>query len=140
MIPGDARNTDWLDNTEEHDSAAVVFEGISMYLTTDEMLRFMRALGEHFRSVRILMDCYTERGAAAAKFKNPINDVGVTSVCGIDDPRILEKDTKFTFIKEHEMTPPEMMNELKGTEKAVFKMLFGGRFAKSIYRMYEYKK
>ena len=31
------------------------------------------------------MDVYTEFGVRASKFKNPVNDVGVTKLYGIDD-------------------------------------------------------
>lgn len=37
------------------------------------------------------MDCYTTFAAKASKIKNPINDVGMTTVYGIDDPKILER-------------------------------------------------
>ena len=140
MLAGDARNAGTLFGIAERESAVVVFEGISMYLTTDELKRFLRALSGQLGSLRILMDCYTGRGAKATRYKNPINDVGVTTTYGIDDPAVLEDDTGVSFVKEHDMTPPELTNELTGAEKAVFRRLFGGKFSKSIYRMYEFKK
>ncbi len=140
MTAGDVRKTDWLGEIPAGTNAVVVFEGVSMYLTTDEIKNFMRALGEHFCNVKLLMDCYTERGAAATKIKNPINDVGVDTVYGIDDPKILETDMGFSFVREHEMTPQDMINELKGAERLFFKSMFGGKFAKSIYRIYEFEK
>ena len=36
------------------------------------------------------MDCYTGFAARASKYKNPINDVGVSVVYGIDEPKVLE--------------------------------------------------
>ena len=67
-----------------------------------------------------------------------MNDVGVTVLHGIDDPKILEKNTGLGYIREYDLTPDVMINELSGMEKVVFKKLFAGKLAKKIYRLYEY--
>lgn len=119
-------------------TAIVVMEGVSMYLRPEELRQILSELCEHFGQVSLLMDCYTELAAKATKYKNPINDVGVTRVYGLDDPKMLE-NTGLTFVKEHSMTPPELIGELRGMEKAVFRRLCAGGVARKLYRMYEYK-
>lgn len=138
MIEGDARNPEWLDKIAERKSAVVIFEGVSMYLKTDEIRTLITALNNHFDEVLLMMDCYTELSAKISKYKNPINDVGVTTVYGIDNPEIFNADD-FTFIKEHNMTPNYLIDELKGAEKFVFKKFYGGKFSKKMYRLFEYK-
>lgn len=32
------------------------------------------------------------------------------------------------------------IDELRGAEKAIFKKLYAGKFAKTLYRLYEYRK
>lgn len=59
-------------------------------------------------------------------------------VYGIDEPKVLEIEGKLIFEKEHEMTPDIFVEELKGMEKDVFKKVYGGSFAKKMYRLYEY--
>ena len=86
------------------------------------------------------MDCYTERAAKASKYKNPINDVGVTLVYGYDDPQTLALKTGFVFEKEYEITPQKYIDELQGMEKKIFRKLYAGKIAKSLYRMYEFRK
>lgn len=86
------------------------------------------------------MDCYTERAAKASKYKNPINDVGVTVVYGYDMPQELAKKSSLLFEREHDMTPQKYIDELHGTDRIIFKHLFAGKVAKSMYRMYEFKK
>lgn len=44
----------------------------------------LSTLAKHFKLVKILMDCYTEKAAKVSKYKNPINDVGVMIVYGYD--------------------------------------------------------
>ncbi len=139
MIAADARQTKWIDALPTR-RAIIVLEGISMYFTHEEMKGLLKAFNDHFTSAKILMDCYTVRAAKASKYKNPINDVGVTNVYGIDDPAIFTENTGLQYIREHNMTPKEMIQELEGMEKFIFKNLFGGRISKSMYRMYEYQK
>ena len=75
----------------------------------------------------------------ASKYKNPINDVGVTKVVGMDDPQICEENTNLIYVREHDMTPECMINELKGMERTFFRLVFGGKFSKKLYRLYEYE-
>lgn len=139
MVAADARQTHWLKNLPSR-HAIVIMEGISMYFAPEEMKGLLKALSEHFSSLKVLMDCYTVRAAKASKYKNPINDVGVNIVYGIDDPDIWTEDTGLIYTKEHNMTPKDMIGELEGMEKVIFKLLFGGRISKRMYRMYEYRK
>lgn len=139
MIPGDAAETGWIKELPQGRDIIMILEGIGMYLSAEKLRQLMRRVSEISRSVLMLMDCYTERGAKATKHKNPINDVGVTEAYGIDDPLILEKDTGFRFAGEHEMTPSELVNELKGAERRFFSTMFAGKLSKSLYRMYEYR-
>lgn len=139
MIPSDARQTDWLAAIPEDKSVVVVMEGVSMYMDNAELRALLSALSERFTSVSLLIDCYTTFAAKASKYKNPINDVGVTTVYGIDDPHELENVTDLRFVREHDMTPAEMINQLRGMEKSVFRRVYSGSVARKMYRMYEYE-
>ena len=138
MIASDARQTKWLQNIEKEKKAIVIMEGISMYLQIEELKSLLKALRSHFADVAILMDCYTTFAAKASKYKNPINDVGVTVVYGLDEPKILEDGTGISFFQEYEMTPEEMIDELKGMEKVIFKKVYAGKISKKMYRLYEF--
>ena len=138
MIESDARSDDWINSLPNNKNAIIVMEGVSMYFQTEELTQLLKHLVSHFQKVTILMDCYTVFAAKASKYKNPVNDVGVTVLHGIDDPKILEMDTGLVYIREHDLTPDVLINELRGMEKVVFKKLFAGKFAEKIYRLYEY--
>ena len=133
MLGGDLREKDWLEQIPTG-SAIVVLEGISMYLRPEELKAAFENLYAHFERVQILMDCYTEFAVKASKYKNPINDVGVTEVFGMDDPSVLGG-----FVREHEMTPRELIDQLQGLEKRIFSSLYAGSVAKKMYRLYEYR-
>ena len=139
MIASDARQNEWIKMLPANKRAIVVMEGVSMYFRREELKQLLSALKEHFVQINLLMDCYTEFAAKASKYKNPINDVGVTEVYGIDNPVVLEENTGIRFVAEHEMTPEGFINELSGAERCIFKKVFGGGFSKKMYRLFEYK-
>ena len=120
-------------------SVIVVMEGISMYMKREELQLMLTQLVAQFKNVVLLMDCYTEFAAKASRYKNPINDVGVTEVFGMDDPKLLE-NSGLTFLQERTMTPDDMIDELQGMERAIFKKLYAGAIAQKMYRLYEYQK
>lgn len=138
MLCADVRSSEWLTQMPS-ENAIVVMEGVSMYLSPDELKQTLGQIAAHFENVSLLMDCYTEFAAKVSKVKNPINDVGVTQVYGLDDPKILE-ESGFCFVGEHEMTPADLVDELQGMEKRIFGTLFAGGIAKKMYRLYEYRK
>ena len=139
MIAGDARDCRWLTAVEEKTSAVIVMEGVSMYLTSDEMRNLAENLCSHFEKLSLLADCYTSFAARMSKRRNPVNDVGVTEVYGIDEPDEYQCNES-EFVKEHDMTPQKYINELKGLEKVVFEKLYAGDFSRKLYRLFEYKK
>lgn len=139
MLPADMRQEDW-ERSIPGGNAIVVMEGVSMYFRPEELVQLLQRFGEHFSRVNLLMDCYTVFGAKASKYKNPINDVGVTTVHGMDDPEALAAATGFAHLAEHALTPEHMIRQLNKGEGFVFRHLFAGGFAKKIYRLYEFQK
>ena len=140
MLAMDMRTDAWKQHFLTDQDALVILEGVSMYFEPNELFGLLSDLSEHFRSVRLLMDCYTEKAARMSKYKNPINDVGVTTVYGYDHPEELAEKSDLVLLQEHDMTPQKYIDELHGTERRVFRKLFAGKIAKSMYRMYEFKK
>ena len=139
MLVGDARDCTWLAAIPETKAAIVVMEGVSMYLTVEEMRKLTGCLGGHFEKTVLLADCYTSFAAKMSKYRNPINDVGVTEVYGTDDPETFNS-AELVFAEEHTMIPQKYIDELKGLDRFVFAKLYAGGFSKKLYRLFEYKK
>lgn len=139
MLESDVRNVEWLNDIPGNANAIAVMEGVSMYFQVEELQKILGAIANYFNKVSLLMDCYTEFAAKASKYKNPINDVGVTEVVGIDDPHICEEHTGLSYVREHDMTPEVMISELKGLEHTFFRLVLGGKLSKKMYRLYEYE-
>ncbi len=43
----------------------------------------------------------------------------------------------YHLVRELSITPDYLVNEFEGADKLLFRMLYAGRIAKSIYRLYE---
>lgn len=140
MISFDASNPENVISLPDSKRAIVILEGISMYLQNEQLNALFRELAKKYESLNILMDVYTVFGAKASKYKNPINDVGVTKVWGIDDIQTVLKYTDIICKKEHSLTPDYLVNELKSCERLFFKMIFNDSLYKKIYRLYELEK
>ena len=135
MVGSDLREEGWLENVPSG-KAIVIMEGISMYLNPGELNLLHSRLKEHFSEVFLLMDCYSTLAAKASKWKNPINDVGVFSVFGMDDPNEVGV---LGFLKEWDMTPEELIGELPRQDRRLFRKLYAGSFSRKLYRLYEYE-
>ena len=138
MLTADMREPDWKQEIPAGQKAIVVMEGVSMYFRPEELEALLKSLKAHFSDICLLMDVYTTFGAKASKYKNPINDVGVTIVYGMDDPVALAKETGLQYVAEHSLTPLPMIEQLTPGERVVFSNLFAGKFARKIYRLYEF--
>lgn len=138
MIGADICCESWLEALPAG-NAIVVMEGVSMYLHPEALKKLLAGLCSHFEKVALLMDCYTEFAAKASRVRNPINDVGVTEVYGLDDPMRLE-GSGLRFAGERDMTPEVLTDQLRGMEKRIFRSLYAGRIARKMYRLYAYRK
>lgn len=139
MLCADVSKQEWIASLPDSKQAVVILEGISMYLKNEETEKLFLALQSKFEKVYLLMDIYTTFAAKATKYKNPVNDVGVTKVYGVADYDIFIKNKNIRFVKEHSMTPEYLVNELTGFEKSFFKIMFAGKATKKIYRLFEYE-
>ena len=138
MISLDAANSAQVAALPDNQTVIVVLEGLSMYLTNKQLRGFLRTLQEKYSHLHILMDIYTEFGAKASKVKNPVKDVGVTNLYGLDDVEGLVQDLNISFKKEHSFTPEHLVNELTSLERTFFKKMFTGSFYGKLYRLLEF--
>ena len=65
--------------------------------------------------------------------------MGAQVTSGLDDPEKLTDSTGMRFTGELDMTPNDLINELKGFERAFFKTVLGGKMSKKMYRLYEFE-
>ena len=139
MTALDASDPGQISQLPDGDTAVVILEGLSMYLTNAQLKELIKTLRQKYMNIHILMDVYTGYGARASEKKNPINDVGVTKVYGVDDIDGLLEGTGVMKKAEHTFTPGHLIDELKPAERTFFKLLFTGKTYSKIYRLFELK-
>ena len=140
MVASDLADTAFVDSMPKAEHVIVVMEGVSMYLTNEQLQQLLAKLCNHFEKLSLLVDCYTPFAAKMSKIKNPVKDVGVNKVYGVKNAQVLECGTELTFVAEHNITPSHLIDHLKGGEKFVFKTLYAGKTSKKLYKLYEYTK
>ena len=101
MISVDMRTEQWKNHINPNQDAIIILEGVSMYFAPVDLQGLLSSLAGYFNSVHILMDCYTEKATKISKYKNPINDVGVTTVYGYDNPEDLAEKSGLKFLSEN---------------------------------------
>jgi O-methyltransferase involved in polyketide biosynthesis len=138
MIGGNICDQEWIMNIELGEIAVVVMEGVSMYLSPDDLFAVLTKLRRRFNKVHLLMDSYTTFAAKASRFKNPINEVGVTKVYGIDDPTEISR-SGLRFLCEREMTPSHLIAELPKSDRPIFSRLYAGKTSSKLYKLYEFE-
>ena len=135
----DASRPEQIGSLPNRDEAIVVLEGLSMYLTNSQVHGLLQALDRKYQKLHIMMDVYTEFGVKASNYKNPVKDVGVTKLYGINDIDSIIHGLRIRFVKEHSFTPKALVNELAPPERWFFKILFTGNLYRKIYRLYEFE-
>ena len=138
MIGSDLCADDWLGKIPKTQSALVVMEGVSMYIEPAKLQAILAKIADHFTTAAFLIDFYSVFAAKMSKYKNPVNEVGVSTVYGIDDPKSVESE-KLRFVGAREMTPRTYIDQLEGMEKRIFQKLYAGKTAGKLYRLYEYQ-
>lgn len=121
----------------EADTAVVILEGVSMYLSAQALRRLMQILSGKYAQIHVLMDVYTQLAARLSRHRNPVNDLGVTMLYGVDDMQGLVQGTRMHVVCEHAMAPKPLVDSLPGIERWVFKMLFPQNLYRKFYRLYE---
>ncbi len=140
MLAADVRGEAWFSALPKGKNAIVVMEGVTMYFAPEELQRLLARIAVYFGGVSLLLDAYSVFAAKASKYKNPINDVGVTKVYGFDCGEDICGGTGLSLLGEREITPKEKIAELGGAEKRIFSTLYGGSVSKKMYKIYEYEK
>lgn len=139
MLAANLSEADGLDSLPKAEKLAVLLEGLSMYLETEQLIHLFLAIQKKCSKAYVLMDVYTELGAKASRLRNPANAVGVTRFHGVSGPDCLQINGGIRFAGEKSMTPRRLADQLKGFDKAFFSLLFAGKASGKLYRLFEYE-
>lgn len=139
LISSSVTEPSWLDRIKySGESVLVIAEGLSMYLTREEMISLTDGLGRRFSAVLLLFDAYSHFAAKASKIKNPINAVNAKISFSMDDIRELTDGAECAKpVFDGDIILPEYTDRLSGIYKARFR--FMRRAGAKMYRIYGVK-
>ena len=86
MISADLKDSAFIEELPNATYAIIILEGVSMYLSNEELQQLFAKLNGKFEHLFVLVDCYTPFAAKMSKLRNPVNDVGVSTVFGVESP------------------------------------------------------
>lgn len=80
----------WLTQVPADQPTLVVAEGLTMYLTEEQVRRLVERVTSHFPSGQLMFDAYSTRAIGMQRRVPAVRNAGATLHWGLDDPRLLE--------------------------------------------------
>lgn len=137
MIGSSVLDFSWLDKINAKENILVVAEGLTMYLSEEEISNLLSKINEKFGNVHLLFDAYSKKGVKASKIKNPVKQMSAIVKYGIDKPEdFLSLNSNLEYLGTHLIKKNE--NNLHGVTKFIFNNLYCGKISQSIYKIYEF--
>lgn len=137
MIGNSVIDYKWLDQISSSNNIIVVAEGLTMYLSEEEMKGLISQINNKLGDVHLLFDAYSKKGVRSSKIKNPVNQMKAEVKYGIDNPNeFLSLNENLEYIATHPIKKDD--NNLHGLTKFIFNNLYCGKISQSIYKIYEF--
>lgn len=137
MIPSSVTDPAWLDSIAyNNENVLIIAEGLSMYLSENDMKNLMECFRSRFRKTTFIFDAYSPFAAKMSKYKNPINNVDAKIDFAMNKPEILETD-KIKCTLNSDIIQKKYVKKLTGIDKIRF--TFMGSAGKNMYRIFGYK-
>jgi O-methyltransferase involved in polyketide biosynthesis len=90
LVASSVTESAWLDAVPADRPTVAVFEGLTMYLTADEVRSLITRVCGRFSSGQLLFDCYGTLGIKLQKLNPPVRKAGATLHWGTDNPYELQ--------------------------------------------------
>lgn len=138
MISYDPSNTIWLKKITGL-YAIVVIEDAAMYMKKENLLIMLSNIKERFTNVKVLINVTTEMGQKVTYMKEIERDSRGKRKLKIEDPEELCKETHLHFVRELNLTPKFLVNQIPILERVMFMEFLNSQFSRKLYRLYEYR-
>ncbi len=141
MIASSATDLTWLDQIDAQTSPTLVIaEGMTMYLSEQEISELVLALSRRFPGAEMVFDAYSVSAVRLSQRKNPVNAMGARIRWGLDDPRLFEQiASSIRHLSTAYFPDYPGVNDLTGMTRVLFKLLYGNRWANHLYRIYRFQ-
>ena len=139
MIGKSVTDLSWLNEIDTNNqSILIVAEGLTMYLSEQELQQLLMGINTRFSNATIVFDAYSKQAVKSSKLKNPVNQMNATIKWGMNNPSDFTKlNENLEFVREYLIRNKE--NNLKGMTKFIFDNLYCGKISESLYKIYEFR-
>lgn len=139
MIGKSVTDLSWLNEIKTDSSnILIVVEGLTMYLSEDEIQQLLKGINERFGNATIVFDAYSKQAVKSSKIKNPVNQMNASVKWGMNNPSDFTRlNENLEFVREYLIRNKE--NNLKGITKFIFENLYCGKISESLYKIYEFR-
>ncbi len=143
LIASSVNNLSWLDGVgNSGDPVLVIAEGLTMYLSADEIERLFMTINSCFANVTYIFDVYSELSVKLTQMKlnSLLTRTGAEIKWGIDSPAKLEQfGMKFT--KSLYLNDERFVKTIKsGYFRLMFKLTMGSRTVNNAMRILVFEK
>ena len=81
MIGKSVTDLSWLDEIDlDNQSVLIVAEGLTMYLSEQELQQLIKGLNSKFSNATIVFDAYSKQAVKGSKIKNPVNQMNANFI------------------------------------------------------------
>ncbi|WP_214659192.1 class I SAM-dependent methyltransferase [Candidatus Formimonas warabiya] len=138
MISASVTDLHWLNTITRSDlPTLIIAEGLTMYLTEEEMKELFLAFQKKFDRAVFIFDAYSLLSVKISQYKNPVNKMGATIRWGLDSPQEIKKYADgITHLETKYFTNDKRIERLGGFTKSMFKLIYSNNFMKNLYRIY----
>lgn len=138
MIGGSVIDYSWLDKIKVSENIMIVAEGLTMYLSENEIKDLILEINKRLGSVYLVFDAYSKKAVRLSKVKNPVKQMNAKVKYGIDNVNdFLNLNNNLEYLDIHLIRKDN--NGLKGVKKLIFNNLYCGKISQSLYKIYEFK-
>lgn len=139
MIGKSVTDLSWLNEIDTNNqSILIVAEGLTMYLSEQELQQLLMGINTRFCNATIVFDTYSKQAVKSSKLRNPVNQMNATIKWGMNNPSDFTKlNENLEFVREYLIRNKE--NNLKGITKFIFENLYCGKISESLYKIYEFR-
>ena len=134
MIGKSVTDLSWLNAIETNNSNIfIIAEGLTMYLSEDEIQQLLKGINQRFGNATILFDAYSKQAVKSSKIKNPVNQMSANVKWGMNTPKdFIKLNPNLEFIREYLIKYKE--DNLKGTTKFIFENLYCSKISELLYK------
>jgi O-methyltransferase involved in polyketide biosynthesis len=140
MIGSSVNEMDWLEHIPADRPTLILAEGLTMYLSEQQVRELFERLIDHFPGGELMFDAYTLFGTRMARKHHSIKATGAAILWGIDNPRDIEQwNSRLKFIRQWSFLEAPAINTLSAIERLLYKGMANIPAMKYVHRLLHFR-